>query len=438
MPLGQGLFDFADHATAHMLADACWQSHGRKKGVAACFRSCDSAPMELELPSTPFVLIDDARADGRGEVRLYRNPIDIAAAVRLDEVVPALERLRDARADGLHVAGFLGYEAGYALERRLSALDPRRGEDDPPLLWFGLFEREEIWPAGALKGISDSVAAPVTPAIGIAEYETAFAAIQDKIVAGDIYQANLTFQSMVDVVSGPVPFYKAIRPYAHAGHGALLFTGEHWLLSFSPEQFFALNGDRLSTRPMKGTALRDEDPERDAANAFALRQDPKQRAENLMIVDLLRNDLSRIAVAGSVEVPALFTVESYPTVHQMTSTVNARLLPGLDAVDALMALFPCGSITGAPKIRAMEILHDIEAAARGPYTGSIGAIDSAGNAAFNVAIRTICVKNGHSRGTIGLGSGLVADSRADSEWRECLDKARFLAPDITDQAHGGT
>lgn len=394
--------------------------------------------MQLQLPSTPFVLIDDARADGRGEVRFYRNPLDIVAATRLDEVVPALERLRDARKDGLHAAGFLGYEAGFALERRLSGLDTRRGEDDPPLLWFGLFKREEIWPADALNGTSDSTATPVMPAIGFAEYEAAFTAVQDKIVAGDIYQANLTFQSMVDVASDPVAFYDAIRPRAQAGHGALLFTGDHWLLSFSPEQFFALEGDRLLTRPMKGTALRDDDPERDAANALALRQDPKQRAENLMIVDLLRNDLSRIAVAGSVKVPALFTLESYPTVHQMTSTVTARLSPGLDAVDVLMALFPCGSITGAPKIRAMEILHDIESAARGPYTGSIGAIDAAGNAAFNVAIRTICVKNGRSRGTIGLGSGLVADSRADSEWRECLDKARFLAPDIMDQAHGRT
>lgn len=146
-----------------------------------------------------------------------------------------------------------------------------------------------------------------------------------------------------------------------------------------------------------------------------------------MIVDLLRNDLSRIAMTGSVAVPELFTVESYPTVHQMTSTVTARLRSGLDAVDALMALFPCGSITGAPKIRAMEIIREIELQPRGPYTGAIGHFDPNGNAAFNVAIRTICVKHGDMQGVIGLGSGVVADSTAESEWWECLDKGRFLS-----------
>ncbi len=147
-----------------------------------------------------------------------------------------------------------------------------------------------------------------------------------------------------------------------------------------------------------------------------------------MIVDLLRNDLSRIAVPGSVAVPDLFTVESYPTVHQMVSGVTARLAPGRDAIDALAALFPCGSITGAPKIRAMEIIHAQECRARGPYTGTVGFVDAGGDACFNVAIRTICVKEGAENGVIGLGSGLVADSTVVSEWNECLDKGRFLSP----------
>lgn len=388
--------------------------------------------MGSRLSSLPFILIDDARPGVGGAARLFRDPVDVVRADRLADVAPALERVRNARAQGLHAAGYMGYEAGHALEPRLAGLDTRRGQGDPPLLWFGLFDAaEQITPdeLDALLG-GGATPAPVTlePGVRFADYRAAFDAVQDKIVAGDIYQANLTFPSRVDVGDDPLALYAMIRPQAAAGHGALVFTGDHWLLSFSPELFFSLTGDHLETRPMKGTALRDVDPARDVANARALSEDPKQRAENLMIVDLLRNDLSRIATPGSVDVPALFTVESYPTVHQMTSSVTATLRAGLDAVDALAALFPCGSITGAPKIRAMEIIHRLENWHRGPYTGTIGAIDAQGNASFNVAIRTICVKHGQRWGTIGLGSGLVADSDATSEWNECLDKARFLAP----------
>lgn len=396
--------------------------------------ACNRPGMGSCLPSTPFVLLDDARPGGasRGPSRLYSNPVGFVQAERLEEVVPALKRLRAAGRDGLHAAGYIGYEAGYALEARLAGLAPRRPDANAPLLWFGLFaQMDEIAPDTVPSLLSRDGGAKFDapackPVISRADYGAAFATIRDKIVAGDIYQANLTFPCRVDVGDDPVALYGAIRPHAAAGHGALLSTGDHWLLSFSPEQFFALKAGQLVTRPMKGTALRDADPARDRANAAALRADPKQRAENLMIVDLLRNDLSRIATAGSVKVPELFTIESYPTVHQMTSAVTGWLRPGLDAVDALIALFPCGSITGAPKIRAMEIIHAVEQSARGPYTGAIGAIDTTGDATFNVAIRTICVKKGMKQGMIGLGSGLVADSEAESEWQECLDKARFL------------
>ncbi len=387
--------------------------------------------MRATLPTGPFVLLDDARPGGAARMaRLYAEPVGIVRADRADEVVPALEQIRAASRAGLHAAGFVGYEAGYALEQRLAGLDVRRAPDDPPLLWFGLFATTtEIAPedVAALLPPPPKAVPIAAPMLSHADYSAAFATIADKIVAGDIYQANLTFPCAVETGADPAALYGAIRPRAAAGEGALVFTGDHWLLSFSPEQFFALEGDRLTTRPMKGTALRDADPARDAANAAALKADPKQRAENLMIVDLLRNDLSRIARPGSVQVPELFTIESYPTVHQMTSAVIARLRERLDAVDALTALFPCGSITGAPKIRAMEILHAVERKARGPYTGAIGAIDTPANARFNVAIRTICVKKGETQGVIGLGSGLVADSEAQSEWQECLDKSRFLA-----------
>lgn len=392
--------------------------------------------MVLAASSGPFLLLDDARPGTVASARFYRGLAGSIRADALSEVAPALEALRAARKRGLHAAGYIAYEAGFALEPRLSGLDPRRREGDPPLIWFGLYENvEHIAPddVAGLLGDDATEARPerILPAISQADYQAAFDDIQRHIRDGDIYQANFTFRCAVAIKGDPVSCYRNLRANGAAGFGALLFTGDHWLLSFSPEQFFTLREDTLETRPMKGTALRDPDPLRDAELARMLREDPKQRAENLMIVDLLRNDLSKVAVAGSVAVPELFTIEHYPTVHQMTSTVTARLSPGLDAVDALAALFPCGSVTGAPKIKAMEIIHEMEPDARGPYTGAIGAIHADGDAAFSVTIRTISLREGEGIGMIGLGSGLVADSTAQGEWKECLDKARFL--NVTDE-----
>jgi para-aminobenzoate synthetase / 4-amino-4-deoxychorismate lyase len=224
----------------------------------------------------------------------------------------------------------------------------------------------------------------------------------------------------------PLALYAGLRARAKAGYGGIIWTGEDWLLSLSPELFFALKGDKLTTKPMKGTAMRGSDPASDAIAAATLQSDPKQRAENLMIVDLLRNDLSRVAEAGSVAVPQLFHLETYPTVHTMTSTITAQVRDGLDAVDIISAIFPCGSITGAPKIRAMEIINEQEVAPRGAYTGAIGRIDPGGDAAFNVAIRTLHLRECENQATIGLGSGIVADSESGDEWRECLAKGGFV------------
>ena len=246
------------------------------------------------------------------------------------------------------------------------------------------------------------------------------------IRAGDIYQANLTFPASVALPGDPLAAYAAIRPHAAAGYGALVRHDGRHILSFSPESFFSLAAGRIETRPMKGTARRLADPVADAEAIAALAADPKQRAENLMIVDLLRNDISRVTQPGSVRVPALFRVESYPTIHQMISIVEGRLREGLGPIDVLRALFPCGSITGAPKVRAMEVIREVEQAGRGVYTGSIGHIAPDGAAQFNVAIRTISLEMGQRQGRLGLGSGVVADSQADAEWQECLDKARFI------------
>jgi para-aminobenzoate synthetase / 4-amino-4-deoxychorismate lyase len=262
------------------------------------------------------------------------------------------------------------------------------------------------------------------PDIARADYDSALARVKAYIEAGDIYQANLSLRASVAMLGHPLALYAGLRRRAAAGYGGIVSTGADWLLSLSPELFFAAQNGKITTKPMKGTVARSTD---DAAIVETLRNDPKQRAENLMIVDLLRNDLSRVAAPGSVEVPHLFTVETYPTIHTMTSTVTAQLADGLGAVDVLAAIFPCGSITGAPKIRAMEVIDEIETSARGAYTGSIGRIDANGDAAFNVAIRTLHMREGEAQATIGLGGGIVADSRTGDEWDECLTKGRFVA-----------
>jgi para-aminobenzoate synthetase / 4-amino-4-deoxychorismate lyase len=364
--------------------------------------------------SAPFVLLDDARPGGRatlftglGAVVETRDPAEVPAC---------LERLRGATA-----AGFLSYEAGHGLEPKLAPLARTAASDAPPLLWFGRFgEEEEVDPEALLPDPAGAWAGAPRPLISRAEYESALAAVKTHIEAGDIYQANLTFPAEVPTLGHPLALYAALRARARAGHGAIVFTGAHWILSFSPELFFTLADGAVTTRPMKGTAPRDADPE-------AFRADPKQRAENLMIVDLLRNDLARIAKPGSVAVPELFAVETYPTILQLTSTVTAALAPGLGPVDILKTIYPCGSITGAPKIRAMEIIAALEAGRRGVYTGAIGRVAQGGEAAFNVAIRTLVLKAGESVARIGLGSGIVMDSSAGDEWRECLAKGAFVA-----------
>jgi para-aminobenzoate synthetase/4-amino-4-deoxychorismate lyase len=364
--------------------------------------------------SRPFVLLDDARPGGRA--LLLSEPAEIVETREFGAVRDCLERLR-----GRQAAGFLAYEAGLALEDKLAPLRAAPAAEAPPLLWFGLFGKSEAVDAEALLPAGAGAWAGQPRAlISRAEYETALAAVRTHIEAGDIYQANLTFAAEVRTLGHPLALYAALRGQARAGHGGIVFTGAHWILSLSPELFFTVNNGRVTTRPMKGTAPRGADPE-------AFRADPKQRAENLMIVDLLRNDLSRVARPGSVAVPELFAVETYPTLLQLTSTVTAELDEGLGPIDLIHAIYPCGSITGAPKIRAMEIIAALEASPRSVYCGAIGRLAPDGEAAFNVAIRTLVMKAGAHVARIGLGSGIVADSEAGDEWRECLAKGAFVA-----------
>ena len=379
----------------------------RQHGLAPAAARLHAHVMRLPEAS-PFVLLDDARPDGK-PARLYTDPVRIVRADTPDAVVGALDTLRAARRGGLHAAGFVSYEAGAALLPHLSSPD----SGAMPLLWFGLFDGYRSVPAGAVPALlpdpDGAWAGPPVPRVARSAYGRAFSRISEWIAAGDIYQANLSFRATVPVEGDPRALYAMLRRRARAPHGALVRTDAHWLLSLSPELFFAVQGDSITARPMKGTAARGETPADDARIAGDLAGDAKQRAENLMIVDLLRNDLSRVAAPGSVAVPSLFEVSDR------------------DAVDILAALFPCGSITGAPKLRAMQILDEIEEEPRGAYCGAIGRLDADGDAEFNVAIRTLTIGARPGRATLGLGSGVVADSDAETEWRECLAKGAFVA-----------
>ncbi len=374
---------------------------------------------------TPFVLLDDARPGG-GPARLYTDAVERVQAYRTDDIPALMARLRQAARDGLHAAGWLGYGAGPAFE-------PKGGPVAPgplPIAWFGLFRDYcEIPNTDLAARLPDPAGAWVgepRPLVTRDAYFAAAVQVADHIAAGDIYQANLTFQAHVPSQGDPLALYAAIRMRAQAPFGALVRTENAWLLSFSPELFFSLTDGALRTRPMKGTARRGDTPDADRVAIESLANDPKQRAENLMIVDLLRNDLSRVAVPGSVRVPERFVVETYPSVHQMVSGITATLSPDRDAVDAIEALFPCGSITGAPKVRAMQVIETVERRQpRGPYTGAIGRIDPDGDAMFNVAIRTLWAADGDPF-RMGLGSGVVADSTPDQEWAECLAKGAFV------------
>jgi len=402
--------------------------------------------------ATPFILLDDARSQGATDARFYSDPTEQIVAWRLEDVEPALARMAELSLAGMHLAGYLGYEAGLALEPRLARLAGSRVGANGPLLWFGAFEGYETIPARQvpqwLQGHAGQGAAsvgPLTPQISLGAYRQTFDRLREAIHAGEIYQANLTFPLGGSWRGDPVALYAAIRPAACAGYGGIVFDGSDWLLSFSPELFFSLRDGSAVVRPMKGTRPRSRDAETDANLARELADSVKDRAENLMIVDLMRNDLSRVALPGSVAVENEFAVETYPTVHQMVSTVRARLQPGKGAMELIRALFPCGSITGTPKIRAMELIARAERDPRGPYCGAIGRIDAAGpngagDAAFNVAIRTLRLRpegDSGGRAELGVGSAIVADSEALREWRECLVKGGFVQQAVQAQSAAG-
>ncbi|HET8609922.1 MAG TPA: aminodeoxychorismate synthase component I, partial [Burkholderiales bacterium] len=271
--------------------------------------------------------------------------------------------------------------------------------------------------------------AALRPNVSRERYAACMQRIHDYIDAGDVYQINFTLKLLFDYFGDPLALYGALRARQPVAYGAFIRLPDHSaVLSFSPELFFrrdAASGTIIA-KPMKGTAKRGVNPEEDAFRGAALAQDAKNRAENVMIVDLLRNDLGRIARPGSVQVERLFEIEPYPTLLQMTSTIRAQVDSDRTPADLLRALFPCGSITGAPKVRAMEIINELEGAPRGLYTGAIGHFAPDADVVCNVVIRTL-VLDGHGHGEMGVGGGIVYDSDADDEYAECLLKASFLS-----------
>lgn len=375
----------------------------------------------------PVALFDNA-ADERLEV--FAAPRSTIRADHPGELVRALGVLEEARRAGNFVAGYFSYELGYALEPRLAPLLP--GERRVPLLWFGIFDPPEIIEGDSIRVAFEgweegrAYAGPLLPEWDFAAYQTRFDRVQALIAAGDFYQANLTFRSRFAFMGDPLVLYRRLRGQSQARYAAFVDDGSRQILSLSPELFFEVSpGRHISAKPMKGTAARGADAIADAMACEALAKSAKNRAENLMIVDLLRNDLGRIAELGSVGVSDLFAVETYPTLHQMVSTVSAQLKPATDIAALVRALFPCGSVTGAPKIHAMELIAELEQSPRGVYCGAIGWFAPDGSARFNVAIRTATIAG--NRGELGIGGGLVADSNATGEYDEALLKARYFA-----------
>lgn len=348
-------------------------------------------------------------------------PLQLITAHTISDVPTAFTAMEAARANGYWLAGYASYELGYALLPKLQALMPKKR--DLPLLNFGVFK--EPTPAKWPDVLGAATLTSVTPLWDQTRYDQAYNTIKNYIAAGDIYQANLTFPLRGQFSGTPEALYNRLRQRQSAPYGAFIDLGGPVLSSRSPELFFRIDASgQIEAKPMKGTAARGATPCEDADQIAWLQNSEKNRAENLMIVDLMRNDISRIAEIGSVVVPDLFTIETYETLHQMTSRITAQLLPNTNFHQIFEALFPCGSITGAPKIRAMQIIQELENGPRNAYCGSIGWIAPDQRAEFNVAIRTvICHENGVAN--LNVGGGIVFDSTATEEYDEALLKSKF-------------
>ena len=368
----------------------------------------------------PRILLQGVPEWGQPPWITFRAPRVIHVARTRDEVRGVMRAVEHATAEGRWAAGFVAYEAAPACDRALETHAP----GPTPLAWFAVYD---TWEAAEPPSGSPAPLA-LEPALEEAAYAVRIARIKDCIARGETYQVNFTFPLQGEDAASPEARFAALYRSQRCRYGALIETAEFAVCSASPELFFRQTGGRLLCRPMKGTAPRGRWAEEDAEIAARLQSSPKDRAENLMIVDMMRSDLGRIARTGSVSAMRLFELERLPTVWQMTSTIEAETDAGLDAIFA--ALFPCASVTGAPKVRTMHWIRALEDGPRGVYTGAIGLAGPDRRAQFNVAIRTLYTESTTRRTTYGVGSGIVWDSDAAREYAECRAKALVLSGDM--------
>lgn len=376
------------------------------------------ASLNDRYTSTPCAAVRD---DASGKWLLFSNPQQVLTARTPEQVTDLLQEVEQAvEIGGLHAAGFVAYEAAPGFDACLSVKD----HGGFLLAWFGLF-RDPVAVPSLPAGLGvDPSRLWWRPSLDRQGYARAITTIKHHLLQGDSYQVNFTYRMRAGCLLDPWELFLALADDRAAPFAAYLDIGEWVVCSLSPELFFRLDGRDIASRPMKGTAPRGLWFEDDQARAEALRSSPKERAENVMIVDMVRNDLGRIAEVGSVRVPSLFTLEQYPTLWQMTSTVSARTRAGLPEI--FRGLFPPASITGAPKARTMQIIADLEDSPRRVYTGCAGFVSPKRRAQFNVAIRTLLVHRGRQTAEYGVGGGVVWDSTSDSEFEESLLKARVL------------
>lgn len=368
--------------------------------------------MNTSAPESGYV-----RFVSREQTRSFSDPAAIVSAQTIEEVLPALEQVATHVREGCYAAGYVAYEAAPAFDAALVAHAPA----DLPLVWFGIYTAP---PKSDARTAADYSVGTWEPRVNEEDYRLAVQGIREYIAAGDTYQVNYTFPMDAPFEGDAAAWFQELCAAQQADHCAYLQLGAQTILSASPELFFRRDGDRITTRPMKGTCPRGLWPDADAKNVDALKASDKERAENIMIVDMHRNDLGRIAETGTVEVDSLFDVERYRTLWQMTSTVSAETQAKLP--DVFAALFPSASVTGAPKVRTMEIIRELEPEPRGVYCGSIGWCGPDGAAEFNVAIRTVTIDHYEGRARYNVGSGITWDSTPEGEYAECVTKTEFL------------
>ncbi|MEH7245949.1 aminodeoxychorismate synthase component I [Neobacillus niacini] len=367
----------------------------------------------------PILSFEFADSNGKVKPVTFQKPLRVITAHKIEDVIPSFQLVQEEVENGFYAAGFLSYESAPAFD---PAFRVKRGSS-MPLLWFGIFSEPGHQ---YLNSSGTFTLSEWKPSISMDTYKKAINYIKQCIESGDTYQTNYTIRLHSHFTGDGLAFFERLKKAQSSNYSTYIHTGDHSILSASPELFFHLHQGKITTKPMKGTVKRGVSPDEDSANANWLYHSEKDRAENVMIVDLLRNDLGMIAEPGTVSVDKLFEIEHYPTVHQMTSTISAQVSETTSLMDIFKALFPCGSITGAPKISTMNIIAELENEPREVYCGAIGYISPNKEAIFNVPIRTVVINHQSGEAVYGVGGGITWDSTSQGEYHEILAKAKVL------------